>query len=144
MLRIELDRYEWRDIEKTIDKLVQEISNLRIRAIHGLPRGGVIVAALLCYRTGLPLDDGDLYDEIVCDWVFPKEQRGEVLIVDDVCDTGKTLQFFYEAGFTTAALFARSTTLYTPDFHVHWIIHDKYLLMPWETSIGTGVKTSGS
>lgn len=71
-----------------------------LKYVYGIPRGGLVIAVCLSHRLRIPLvpDEQALYG--VCNNL-------NTLIVDDICDTGKTLELFNT--FYTATLFVRST-----------------------------------
>ena len=69
----------WKDVEDLIDILHSNIieSNLKFDKIYGISRGGLIPAVLLSHKMGVPLTN----------YAYTKN----TLIVDDICDSGKTL-----------------------------------------------------
>ena len=122
----------WDEIEELVDKLAAILHNYAVEEsnkilpdknkcrVWGIPRGGIIIAALLAHR-GFEL----AYRTYPC--------AGEI-IVDEIADTGETLHGFAERGIVnkTAALFVRYNCKHWPDFAVEVVNDDKYLLMPWE------------
>jgi len=101
----------WKDIEEAC----KEIANwLQGRKIYGIPRSGTIVAGCLSFH-GCELS--------------PVPTLG-VVIVDDIADTGYTLQKYAE--WETAALFVRKGCSPQPTYFARIIKEDDYVLMPWE------------
>jgi len=69
----------WDDIENAVDDLCQQIpfELPNIDSIHGIARGGLIPAVLISHKLGLPYTDV----------ILPN-----TLVVDDICDSGVTLE----------------------------------------------------
>ena len=113
----------WNDIEDAIVSLAHQIknSNETIEAITGLPRGGLIPAVLLSHKLGLPYvsshNDFDGYEN--------------VLVVDDICDSGETLKEHHQF-FTTATIHYKQTAIVKPDFYYSLAPRDKWIVYPWE------------
>lgn len=112
----------WLEIDQLIENLTQQImkSPLNIQGVYGVPRGGLIPAVILSHKLGLPLC-GSLSDT-------------RVLLVDDVSDTGKTLQFPKKQGFHIATLFIKPQTKTMPDFYAASVENDVWIVYPWETT----------
>ena len=74
----------WDDVEILVKKLCDKItrSNLDIKDIWGLPRGGLIPAVMVSHKLGIPMTKGTI--------------TPDTLIIDDICDSGVTLANFYE------------------------------------------------
>ena len=88
---IEVDKkehYYWTDIEKITDDLSKKILELYVRPLYicGIPRGGLIPAVLLSHKTGIP------YQQISAVGTYVKSNFSHVLFVDDICDSGNTLE----------------------------------------------------
>jgi len=117
---------KWKDIDKATDNLAKQIikSKLEIDVIHGCPRGGLIPAVMLSHKLGIP---------------FLKEDDGEdpmyknILIVDDICDTGETLSQYSEfPSVLTATLHYKPTAMFKPDFYYNLAKEDVWYCYPWE------------
>jgi hypoxanthine phosphoribosyltransferase len=113
----------WNDIEDAVESLAHQIkqSDESIEAITGLPRGGLIPAVLLSHKLGLPYvnsyNDFDGYEN--------------VLVVDDICDSGETLKEHHQF-FTTATIHYKQTAIVKPDFYYSLAPRDKWIVYPWE------------
>lgn len=111
----------YQEIMTMTSALVAEIgrSKLNITSVYGVPRGGVPVAMLLASHLGLPVVD------------TPNEYS---LIVDDICDSGKTLARF--PNHHTATLYVSANCQKTPTFYMarakHWVE------FPWEIGEAPG------
>lgn len=116
------EEFTWKDFDVAIERLVAKLkqSNLEFENIYGVPRGGLIIATVLCHRLSLPLL---LSDEGV---------GSSTLVVDDICDSGKTLLPFV-SGCATAVLHVVPTTLIYPNFFVH-VRKSDWVIYPWEVN----------
>ena len=76
-----MSRYcvDWDEIEALIFRLSHKIltNDLKFKNIYGLQRGGLIPAVMLSHQLGIPMAKGDI--------------GPDTLIVDDICDSGETL-----------------------------------------------------
>ena len=66
----------WPDFDQAVARIAQLVGDRRLNGIHGIPRGGLVLAVALSHRLELPL--------------LPVPQPG-CLVVDDVFETGSTL-----------------------------------------------------
>jgi len=113
----------WNDVNDAVESLAHQIknSNEHIEAITGLPRGGLIPAVLLSHKLGLP------YVNLSNDC----EGHENVLVVDDICDSGETLKEYYQF-FPTATIHYKQTAIVKPDFYYSLTPEDKWVVYPWE------------
>lgn len=115
---------EWRDIERAIEKLADNIkaSDITIEAITGLPRGGLIPAVLLSHKLDIPYIDpsNELFEE-----------SDNILIVDDICDSGETLKEYHQV-FTTATLHYKKSASVEPNFWWKLAGENEWIVYPWE------------
>jgi len=98
---------------------------LKGRKVYGIPRGGTLIATLLSYR-GCELMRDPLKSP------FKNAPEEGVVIVDDIADTGETLNAFAMVGYQTAALFVRRGCEPLPDFHTYFIDEKDYVAFPYE------------
>jgi hypoxanthine phosphoribosyltransferase len=114
---------DWEYIQEAVDNLVYQIhkSDLVIKNIKGLQRGGLIPAVMLSHRLGVPMlgpfDDMD----------------STTLVVDDICDTGTTLAYYEKYKFPTAVIHFKHSSSSTPTFYYDIAEEDIWLVYPWET-----------
>jgi hypoxanthine phosphoribosyltransferase len=66
----------WHDFDRAVEAIAQGWGHRRFSGIHGIPRGGLVLAVALSHRLELPL--------------LAEPQPG-CLVVDDVFETGRTL-----------------------------------------------------
>jgi uncharacterized protein len=79
----------WGEINAAVEILAGRISRsgLKLAAIGGLPRGGLVPAVMLSHKMGIPFVSQANIAKV----------PGNILIVDDICDSGETLKpnFFH-------------------------------------------------
>jgi hypoxanthine phosphoribosyltransferase len=112
----------WKDIDDAIESIVYRIktSNIEINSITGLPRGGLIPAVLLSHKTEIPFH-------------ITPPPTGNVLIVDDICDSGRTLsKFKHEKNFYTATIHHKQSAIYEPNFWYSLVQEKDWIIYPWE------------
>lgn len=115
-----------------IDTLVKKIDGHAIHGelkfIHGPQRGGLPIAVHMSHHLGLRfVSDYEFHEQ------FTQDMREKTLIVDDVTDTGKTLQTIgsvYNYKPITAVLFLKDRSVITPDYWVE--IDNRWVIFPWE------------
>lgn len=135
---MEYDIVTWDKIDEAISILTKQIQDAKIKyeVVYGLARGGLIPAVMLSHRLGVPLV---LNMEEV--WRL-KVKHKDVLIADDISDTGTTLRYFSDQNFDITTLFVRKhTSKITPRFNAFEIEHDNWLLFPWETKKSTDIQS---
>jgi hypoxanthine phosphoribosyltransferase len=113
----------WEDVNNAVESLAHQIknSNEHIEAITGLPRGGLIPAVLLSHKLGLPYVN--LFNDC--------EGHENVLVIDDICDSGETLKEYHQF-FTTATIHYKQLAVVKPDFYYSLAPEDKWIVYPWE------------
>jgi len=117
--------YNWEDIEGRVLDLCQRLKHESFEAVYGVPRGGLIVAVLVSHKLGIPLitDLRDMYGK-------------KFLIVDDIADTGVTLERYKKLEVCNSATFAtldyHKQSIVIPDY---WISEkgNKWIVYPWES-----------
>lgn len=130
-------------LNRLVNMILSEKPNLKV--IYGIPRGGLPIAVHLSHYLKIPLivsiyklmDDLDGEDENC------NISSEEVLVVDDLTDTGKTfrdlISFMKDnvknfTKFTTATLIYKPRTdikdLFVPDFYAYTTLD--WCIFPWE------------
>lgn len=101
------------------DKLVSEV----YKGVHGIPRGGVIIAVLISHKLNVPY------------LTSLKEMYGKrFLVVDDIADTGITLSKLKAEvynGADIATLHYATDSIVKPKFYVD-LKNDDWIVYPWE------------
>jgi hypoxanthine phosphoribosyltransferase len=118
-------RLSWKDIEKAVDDIAKEASKFKWDTIVAVMRGGMVPARMVAAKLGV--------ENIV---VWDKRHgelgpvSGHVLIVDDICDTGKTLQ---DAKFVFGAPVAVIVSKREgPDYVGMLAAQGSWVIFPWE------------
>jgi hypoxanthine phosphoribosyltransferase len=119
----------WDDIKKVVEKIVKKIENLEKKPfyIYGVPRGGLIPATWISHKTGIK------YQQINSAQITKMADLSHILIIDDICDSGKTVKEIREnyPKVKVACLYYKETASETPDIYGE-IIGDEWIVFPWE------------
>lgn len=122
----------WEDIEKMIEKLYYKIqlSHPQISSITGLPRGGLIPAVMLSHKLNIPFinaEELNLYNK-------PKFSLKDksILVIDDICDSGKTLQYIIPKYLTATLYHKPNVSTVTPDIYCSEVKENEWIVYPWE------------
>lgn len=114
-----IKRYiSWNEIDRLVEvlagKVLTEIPN--IDSIHGIPRGGLIPAVLLAHKLDLP---------------WSNVMLPNTLVVDDICDSGKTIRD--SVGVHTATLYTKLSAVAQPTISAMTLINEsQWIVFPWE------------
>lgn len=120
--------YSWEDYEDSINGLVKLITDPdSIDYVVGIPRGGLIVAVHLSHLLGFKHMTIDHFER-----VEKKLTKERVLIVDDISDSGQTIKKYVEAGYQTATLDVRFSTVAVPKYFANFHNHTDWIVYPWE------------
>jgi len=140
----------WQDIEELSYKIAEQIieRNIKIDAIIAILRGGWIPARILADILGVE-KIGVLGIKFYKSIESRKEQpiityplildisNKNILLVDDVADTGKSLSIAVEMArlygprnIYTATLYVKPTTILVPDFYAETT--NAWIIFPWE------------
>jgi len=105
-------------LSRLIHKLFRDKRIKKIKTIYGIPRGGLPIAVHLSH---------------IMKWSFATNPFDElyenILIVDDIADTGLTLKKYGNL-YLTATLFYKARSSVKPDFYVEETT--KWIVFPWE------------
>ena len=119
-------RVSWEEYDKQIRILALTVKERgeKFDLIYTLSRGGLTMAAHLSHLLGIKRVAVDCYPGI----------PGNMLIIDDVSDSGKTLQAITatRAGlpYKTATLHRKDGTNFEPNYYVKTI--NEWIVYPWE------------
>ena len=110
----------WVEIEKACDEIAKWVSdsNISFRGIWAPPRGGLVPAVILSHKTGLKY--------------FDEPRVRPLLVVDDIADTGTTLNSFSKLNDVyIATIHYHKQSTFIPDI---WVLEkkDKWIVYPWE------------
>lgn len=115
----------WQDVEDAVERLAINIASneKEITGIMGLPRGGLVPAVMLSHKLDIP-------------FITEDEDTGEgyVLLVDDICDSGNTLEQYREFdNVLTATLHYKTSACIEPDFWWRLAPENEWIVYPWES-----------
>lgn len=120
----------WEEIEVLVNNLSLKIKNskTKYKNIFGLQRGGLIPAVMISHQLGIPMAKGDI--------------GPTTIIIDDICDSGETLDklvkdyqtlYAFPFNLNTAVLhYKPHTSCFEPTFHSELYLSDYWLVYPWE------------
>ena len=133
--------------------IADRVKDEGITHVIGLARGGLIPATIISYELDVPLlsyaissyKDTTKTDKFkvhqfvhFSDLKSLKEVDPHVLVVDDICDTGETMQYIWSK-LTLANIKAKCTTIFTKKKHRKFLHHyghvipdNKWIVFPWE------------
>ena len=116
----------WHDYDDYINQIVNwiEQQDLDIQAVYGIPRGGLPMAVSLSHILGVPM---------ILDYKTEYPPTGDLLVVDDIADTGNTLKDFRKEERNVICTFHHhEQSIVRPDFYCEEK-GDKWIVYPWET-----------
>lgn len=123
----------WDEYLKLIYKLVSKIqtSEIKMQYVYGIPRGGLIPATIISHELNIPLISGVKHFEVF-GVVLNSEHSRNLLIVDDICDTGETLRRLlgYNQYLFTATIFKHKRSPIEPTFYE--CVNDDWIKFPYE------------
>lgn len=142
----------WEAFQSDIEKCFEQIKDKPFDFILGLMRGGSIPATILSNKLNVPLrmfgiksytdnnqrDDITIYQTCRDSILNMKSDRKNLLIVDDLSDSGNTLRFavdnykYYFDNVYTLTPYVKEGTSFEPDFHSRRYEKDSWLVFPWE------------
>ena len=149
---VEFEIITWDKVEDAVRKISEQVrkSSFKPDVIVSVMRGGIVPGRLLADSLGVE-DIGVIEVKLY----ISAGQKGErpylrqpltlsikdkrVLLVDDVSDSGLTLQFSVQAlslympsEIRTATLYIKPWTKYVPDYYAEQV--NKWVIFPWEIS----------
>lgn len=116
----------WEDVNRFIKILAKNLTEIGIRSITGVPRGGLIPAIMLSHEMGIPYVDISR----ACKKDLSIKQR--TVLIDDISDTGHTLESYTKHQFSIATLLTRSTTKVLPTYTGQVVENSDWVIFPWE------------
>lgn len=118
-------QFSWGLFQRYAEKLARIIrEDKSIKSVYGIPRGGLFPAAMISEILDIPL----ILDK-------KKIKKNETLIIDEVSDTGKTLNNFNKANgkHKTAVIVLAPHSKHKPTYHVVEV--SDWVRFPWEPKI---------
>ena len=113
----------WDELERLVDELCDMIPDNQYEGIYAIPRGGLIIGVMMSHKLGLPMIDR-----------LQSYYGKKFLIVDDIADTGETLEKLKAEIFAnahTATIHYHKQSVVEPSF---WVEEkgDDWIVYPWE------------
>jgi len=129
--------YTWDNFHEDCVKLANDIlfCDDLYEYIYPIPRGGLIPATVISHILDIPLitDSYTFYNKL---YTYHKN----VLIVDDIVDSGKTMLKFQN--YTLLSLFYKpETSQLKPDYYIQTADSDEWVMFPWEVCSKDGVSS---
>tara|TARA_R100000951_G_scaffold88755_1_gene76860 strand:+ start:1741 stop:2127 length:387 start_codon:yes stop_codon:yes gene_type:complete len=114
-MKIKKRYISWEEVEILVNILHDNIleSDEDFDTVMGLPRGGLIPAVMLSHKLGLPY-----------------KLDGNALVIDDICDSGKTLKTIQSP--TAVLHYKPHTSIIEPTFYACKFESDDWIVYPWE------------
>ena len=116
----------WKWVDEQINKIGDKLEGLDLEFVSGIPRGGLIPAVMMSHAFNIK------YISYSSAKMLPLELREKTLVIDDISDTGITLEEANNLKFILASLCIRSGTKTVPRFIGEIISDDRWLVFPWE------------
>ena len=147
---VTIQRLNWKDIEEYVDNIVQDLNfhGLEFDTILGVGRGGLIPATMIAYKLGvnnlqnIGINTRHSDDDAPTRYQTP-ELTGNVLVVDDINDSGKTfemvrscLESFHvdEHNTTFVSLISRNTSSFNGATSSCILCNDDWIEFPWDVT----------
>ena len=146
--------YGWEEMRRDVNSLCREITLDKFdpNVIVGLSRGGLTPGVMMSHWMKKPFKSikAALRDHPEWEDYLPRKTDKQVLIVDDVCDSGETFQrisnFIKERSdgvdVRFAVLYWNNECNFTPHYYVNSIAKDSeniWIHFPWESWWNTPV-----
>ena len=111
--------FTWEEFDKSVEQIAHKCKFLNFSAIYGVPRGGLCIAVALSHK---------LKKNLISE---PKEN---VLIVDDVYETGITLNTYKNIeGAKFFVLFSKENPTWWNSLHISE--KSEWIVFPWENTL---------
>mgnify|MGYP003626913031 FL=1 len=137
---------DWNTIDLYVDSIIEQIRDKKIDTVLGLARGGMIPATILAYRLGnnnLQQLGVRTRDVEATQFYGNPALFGNVLVVDDINDSGKTfaeaskyLDYHFDRGEINDVIFSACSRRYNSKWergiYGSIIENDDWLVYPWE------------
>tara|TARA_R110000803_G_scaffold185038_1_gene247374 strand:+ start:375 stop:791 length:417 start_codon:yes stop_codon:yes gene_type:complete len=119
--------YDWQWVDTQIDNIGEKLEAISTpKFVTGIPRGGLVPAILVSHKFNIP------YIGLEAAKALPGNLKKQILVIDDIADSGNTLAQIDRHNFITATLATRYSTDYLPTITGTSIDNDNWLVFPWE------------
>jgi hypoxanthine phosphoribosyltransferase len=116
--------------EEDIIKLAKQIPKNKYKYIVSIPRGGCVIGVYLSHLCNL-----DYLDPIqLLDYHHSETDLSKILIVDDLVDTGVTLQKLQKIMMLpdSAVLYYKPRSVIVPTYYTETVSNTDWIVFPWE------------
>ena len=111
-----INHFTWEEFDKSVEHIANKCKFLDFSGIYGVPRGGLCLAVALSHKLKINLIS---------------EPKNNSLIVDDVYETGKTLNNFKNIqGAKFFVLFSKKKPTWWNSVHIS--DESDWIVFPWE------------
>ena len=112
-----MKRLNWIEFEECVVSISNKCKNKKYNGVYGFPRGGLCLAVALSHSLSLPL---------------LKEPQNNSLIVDDIYETGKTLEKIkHIKGSETYVWVSKKKPTWWNSYK--YIKENEWIIFPWES-----------
>ncbi len=109
-------KLSWIEFEECVLSISKHCKNKRFEGVYGFPRGGLCIAVALSHSLGIPLLN---------------EPKDNSLIVDDIYDTGYTLEKIKNIKGSEAYVWlSKKKPTWWNSYK--YIKHNEWIIFPWE------------
>ena len=117
---------DWDTVDTAASLITDHLleSDHKFEGVYGIERGGLVLAVMLSHRIGIPYLStlGSMFGKLF-------------IVVDDIADTGKTLNKFSQLEVAKHAYYVtmhqHQQTTFQSDYYV-FEKKDKWIVYPWE------------
>jgi len=144
-----MKNYSWKDFDKDVSNLVRRIKYAKFtpNTIVALARGGLPMGVKLSHLMKAPLmiisvksynEKKNQTNTVLLNSSYTVPLKSPVLIVDEVSDSGHTLQLvkdhFESLGVEvrTSTLVYKEKSCIKPDWYMRKVTNDTWVTFPWE------------
>lgn len=114
-------RIGWNEIERLVNQICFEIKDRKFKCVYGIARGGMIPAIMISHKTNVKFVRNPMN--------LLNENKADILVVDDICDSGRTLSGWRTP---TATLHYKINDLHQPTFYGEKVASNHWIEYPWE------------
>ena len=118
----------WNVVDECVLDIAEHLirTEIKFEGVYGIPRGGVVLAVMLSHKLDIPYFD---------DIEHALGNGKEFIIIDDITDTGKTLNNYKKMDSSEIAYYVtiheHEQSSVKPDYSVLYK-EDKWIVYPWE------------
>ena len=120
----------WNVVDECVLDIAEHLirTEIKFRGVYGIPRGGALLAVMLSHKLNITFYP--LY------FSTAKFDGDDFVVIDDIVDTGKTLQNLKKLDENEQAYYVsiheHKDSIVKPDYSVIYK-EDKWIVYPWET-----------